>query len=771
MNYTLGQIAEISGGRLVGANLTVRGVMTDSRHSFAADRMPIFVAIEGVNHDGHRFVSDLYRRGVRAFMVEHEVDFGLYPEAGFVVVGRSLVALQKLAAYHRSQFRGKVVAITGSTGKTTMKEWIAQAAPDGMRLFRSPRSYNSQLGVALSLLMIEGDEDLAVIEAGISRPDEMARLEAMIRPNIGIFTSLGPQHDENFIDWGHKAAEKAVLFSRAECVIYNSTSEYITDAVAAVRHKVAATDTLQMAEEFYALLGYDRQATKERLAEAEPANMRLSLAEGLGGSVVLSDTHNTDINSLRIALDELKDVAAERHKILILSDILYSTLPEGALYAQVAKLCAEAGLSRFVGIGKRISAHKDLFDSSYDFYFSADEFLKTLTQNDIEQAAVLVKGGPMSGFDRIVHALSRQSHTTVLEVNLSQMVRNLNVYRSLMPAQSKMVAMVKASSYGHGDYEIASVLEHEGVDYLAVAFADEGIVLRQKGITMPIVVLNADADSFGLMCSYRLEPEIYNFASLEAFAKAVVAAGENDYPIHLKVDSGMHRLGFGMEDVERLSGHLAELKELLTVRSIFSHLATADDAAQADFVAAQQSRFDQVSSAIMTSLPYRPLRHLNNTAGIEHYPTSAHDMCRLGIGLYGVGAEGVKPISRLTTRIVQIKQLAEGESVGYGRAGVISAPTTIATIPIGYADGLDRRLGCGGWSVCIGGQMAPIVGRVCMDSCMVDVTNIPCHEGDEVVIFGGEGGSVVDMAERLDTIPYEIMTSVSRRVKRIYVKE
>ncbi|MBQ1214251.1 MAG: alanine racemase, partial [Tidjanibacter sp.] len=545
----------------------------------------------------------------------------------------------------------------------------------------------------------------------------------------------------------------------------------ITDAVAAVRHKVAATDTLQMAEEFYALLGYDRQATKERLAEAEPANMRLSLAEGLGGSVVLSDTHNTDINSLRIALDELKDVAAERHKIVILSDILYSTLPEGALYAQVAKLCAEAGLSRFVGIGKRISAHKDLFDSSYDFYFSADEFLKTLTQNDIEQAAVLVKGGPMSGFDRIVHALSRQSHTTVLEVNLSQMVRNLNVYRSLMPAQSKMVAMVKASSYGHGDYEIASVLEHEGVDYLAVAFADEGIVLRQKGITMPIVVLNADADSFGLMCSYRLEPEIYNFASLEAFAKAVVAAGENDYPIHLKVDSGMHRLGFGMEDVERLCGRLAELKELLTVRSIFSHLATADDATQADFVAAQQSRFDQVSSAIMASLPYRPLRHLNNTAGIEHYPTSAHDMCRLGIGLYGVGAEGVKPISRLTTRIVQIKQLAEGESVGYGRAGVISAPTTIATIPIGYADGLDRRLGCGGWSVCIGGQMAPIVGRVCMDSCMVDVTNIPCHEGDEVVIFGGEGGSVVDMAEKLGTIPYEIMTSVSRRVKRIYVKE
>lgn len=771
MKYTLGQIGEITGGKIVGHDLEIRGVMTDSRHSFATDRMPLFVAIQGVNHDGHRFVGDLYRRGVRGFMVEYEIEFDLYPEAGFVVVSRSLVALQKLAAHHRAAFGGKVVAITGSTGKTTMKEWIAQAAPDGMRVFRSPRSYNSQLGVALSLLMIEGDEDLAVIEAGISRPDEMVRLETMIRPNIGIFTALGHQHDENFIDWGHKAAEKAILFSRAECVIYNSTNEHICDAVAAVRCKVGATDIMGMAEELYALLGYDRNDTKERLEGAEPANMRLSIAEGLGGSVILSDTHNTDINSLKIAIDELNDVAADRHKILILSDILYSTLPEGTLYAQVAKICADSGVSRFIGIGKRISAHKDLFDSSYDFFFSADEFLKTLTQDMIEQTAVLVKGGPMSGFDRIVHALSRQSHTTVLEVNLSQMIRNLNVYRAMMPARGKLVAMVKASSYGHGDYEIASALEHEGVDYLAVAFADEGVLLRQKGITMPIVVLNADTDSFALMTSYRLEPEIYNFTSLEAFAKAVIAAGENDYPIHLKVDSGMHRLGFTLGDTIQLNKRLAELKELLTVRSIFSHLATADDAAQSDFVTTQQERFAEISEAIMASLEYTPLRHLNNTAAIEHYPTSSYDMCRLGIGLYGVGAEGVKPISRLTTRIVQIKELLEGESVGYGRAGALSSPTTIATIPIGYADGLDRRLGCGGWSVVIGGKRAPIVGRVCMDSCMVDVTDIQCREGDEVVIFGGEADSVAEMAEQLGTIPYEVMTSVSRRVKRIYVKE
>lgn len=770
MNYTLGQIAEISGGRLVGANLTARGVMTDSRHSFAADRMPIFVAIEGVNHDGHRFVSDLYRRGVRAFMVEHEVDFGLYPEAGFVVVGRSLVALQKLAAYHRSQFQGKVVAITGSTGKTTMKEWIAQAAPDGMRLFRSPRSYNSQLGVALSLLMIEGDEDLAVIEAGISRPDEMAQLEAIIRPDVGIFTSLEAQHDENFVDRAHKAAEKATLFARTRKVIYNSSNRYIVEAMAPVKHKVGVESMREMVAELYATLGYDRKEVEERLAHSEPVKLRLSLSEGLGGSVVLSDTHNSDINSLSIALDSLKEVAGGRRRIVVLSDMLYSALTDEEIYNRIARVVEAAEVDMVIGVGRFIAAHKHYFKDTDEFYSSTDEFLKVLTQDRFEGAAILIKGGPMSGFDRIVHSLSRQCHTTVLEVNLSTMVANLNRYRARLRPGTRLMTMVKASSYGHGDYEIASTLQHEGVDYLAVAFADEGVLLRQKGITMPIVVLNADADSFGLMTSYRLEPEIYNFTSLEAFAEAVEKAGESDYPIHLKVDSGMHRLGFRMADVERLSERLQALRSLLTVRSIFSHFATADMPEEREFVELQQRTFAEVSEAIMARLTYRPLRHINNTAGMEYFDDSTYDMCRLGIGLYGVG-EGVRPISRLTTRIVQVKDLEVGETVGYGRMGKIERPTTVATIPIGYADGLDRRLGCGQWSVSVAGKRAPILGRVCMDSCMIDVTGIECHEGDEVVIFGGEGGSVVEMATILQTIPYEIMTSISARVKRIYVKE
>ena len=770
MKYRLSDVSTIVGGQHYGEDVVVRSVMTDSRHSFATDSAPLFVAIAGINHDGHNFIGDLYRRGVRAFMVERQMDWSAYPEAGFVVVERSLRALQKLAANYRSHFDGVMVAITGSIGKTAVKEWIAEAAPEGVKVFRSPRSYNSQLGVALSLLMMEGDEDIAVIEAGISRPDEMARLEAIIRPDVGIFTALEEQHDENFIDRSHKAAEKAILFARTRHVIYNASNHYITEAVAAVKSKRGVDSMRAMVGELYDLLGYNRTEVEERLADMEPVRLRLALSEGLGRSVVLSDTHNSDINSLTIALDSLGEVAGGRRRVVILSDMLYSALPDEEVYARIARVVEAAGVDLTIGVGRFIAAHKHYFADTDEFYSSTDEFLKVLTQDRFENSAILVKGGPMSGFDRIVHSLSRKCHTTVLEVNLSTMVANLNHYRQRLTQGTRLMAMVKASSYGHGDYEIAATLQHEGVDYLAVAFADEGVTLRQKGITMPIVVLNADADSFALMTSYRLEPEIYNRSSLEAFAAAVESAGESDYPIHLKVDSGMHRLGFTMGDVEWLCERLAMLKGVLTVRSIFSHFATADMPEERAFVEQQQRCFAEVSEAIMASLPYKPLRHINNTAGMEYFASSTYEMCRLGIGLYGVG-EGVRPIAKLSTRIVQIKELGVGETVGYGRRGVISRPTKVATIPIGYADGLDRRLGEGAWAVKVGGYDAPILGRVCMDSCMVDVTDIACEEGDEVVIFGGEGRSVEEMASLLGTIPYEIMTSISTRVKRIYVRE
>ena len=461
MNYSLKDIARIAGGTLVGADRCVGRFITDSRHSFATEQNPMFVAIGGVNHDGHNFIDDLYRRGLRAFMVERELNFEAWPEAGFVVVERSLRALQRVAADYRAGFRGTVVAITGSTGKTTTKELIAEVAPKGVRLFRSPRSYNSQLGVALSLLMIEGDEDLAVIEAGISRPDEMAHLEAMIRPDVGIFTCLGSQHDENFIDRSHKASEKAVLFSRCGRVIYDSSNPYIAEALVATKDKIGATNIPAMVAALYESLGYDRKSIEERLQDAKPITLKMSLGEGLGGSIILGDTHNSDTNSLAIALDELENVAAARRKVVILSDIPYSTLPEERLYSRVAELIDRAGVSKFIGVGEHLVAYKEHFEVESEFYASVDELLATLSQDKIEGAAVLIKGHQMSGFDRLVHALSRQSHTTVLEVNLSTMVANLNLYRRMLPEGTRLMAMVKASSYGHGGYEIATTLAHE----------------------------------------------------------------------------------------------------------------------------------------------------------------------------------------------------------------------------------------------------------------------------------------------------------------------
>lgn len=776
MNYELSHIATIVGAQHLGANPRVGSVMTDSRHSFDVASEPMFVAIEGAHHDGHRFIGELYQRGVRAFLVERQVDYKAWPEAGFVVADRSLVALQQLAAYHRAQYKGRVVAIAGSWGKTAVKEWLSLAAPEGVNIFSSPRSYNSQLGVALSLLMIEGDEQMAIIEAGISRRGEMERLESMIRPDVGIFTHIGSQHDENFSSLEEKMAQKGRLFASAERVFYvGGESKEVDDYFAGEAKAVAVADERALVAELYASEGYDKEAVEQKLKGAERVELRMQMAEGLGGSLVVSDCHISDLNSLTIAFDKLHEISGQREKVLIISDIRYSSLRGQRLYQRIIRMAAQEGIVRIVGVGEELIKYKNLFDASAvvaELYGSVEELLKAFRQDMIEGAAVLVCGGPLAGFERVVHHLLRKSHTTVLEVNLTKMVQNLNVYRQMLPAGHKMMAMVKASGYGHGDYEIAATLAHEGVDYLAVAFADEGVLLRQKGIRMPIVVLNADADSFGLMVSYRLEPEIYSLSSLDDFASAVSRAGEAEYPIHIKVDSGMHRLGFQMADVDALAERLDRLRSVVEVRTIFSHLATADMPEEREFVAEQQRTFKAVAEAIVEHIGYRPLLHLNNTAGMEHYASSVHDMCRLGIGLYGVGAEGVEPISRLTTRIVQLKWLAEGDTVGYGRAGRVEGPMRVATIPIGYADGLDRRCGCGAWSVSVGGQRCPIVGRVCMDSCMVDVTAVKeCVEGAEVEIFGGRGGSVVEMAELLGTIPYEIMTSVSSRVKRIFVKE
>ena len=784
MKYRLSQIASICGGRLCGEDCEVRGVETDSRNC-AFGKEVMFVAMRGANHDSHNFVAEMYERGVRAFMCERECECGV--GAGCVVVDNAIEALQRLAEVHREKISGCVVGITGSNGKTVVKEWIAQCLPAGVKLFRSPRSYNSQLGVALSLLMAEGDEDLVLIEAGISQCGEMSRLERMIRPDVVILTSLGDAHQEGFCSMTQKIEEKLLLAKSANTLIYHSAYPEVANAVEgvdAVKFDAAALPARefsdeasrrngQIVESFFKAMGY----AAPDFSHLQPVAMRLEVKEGINGSILVNDTYNSDINSLAIALDHLHNVAAGRRKMLILSDILQSGVADKELYARVATLVAESGVERIIAIGERISVAKERFEGvESSFYNSTDEFLNRMNGRDFADAAILLKGNRASRFEKISHVLERKSHTTVLEVNLDAMIRNLNYFRSQLAPTTRLTAMVKAASYGAGDAEVAQMLQHEGVDYLAVAFADEGVLLREKGVTMPIVVLNADEDSFDQMVLNRLEPEIYGFRSLEAFVSAVRRYGERNFPVHIKLDTGMHRLGFEVEDIDTLLARLEEFSGDVRVATLFAHLSCADDPSQDDFTRGQIELFDSMSSRIAEALPYGVVRHTANSAAIERFPEAQFDMCRLGLGLYGFGFrqnENLQPTSTLKTRIVQIKRHAAGEGIGYGRAERLERDSVIATIPVGYADGLDRHLGCGVWSMLVGSVKAPIVGRVCMDSCMIDVTDVPnVAEGDEVTVFSAvEGNTAADMASLLGTITYEVLTSVSARVKRIYIKE
>ena len=789
MKYLLSQIAAITGGVFSGCDREVQSVVTDSR-SLTCELAtgPMFVAMRGANHDSHDYIREMCGRGVRAFLVERPVEPA--EGCGYVVVENAIDALQSLAAYHRARFRGTVVGITGSNGKTVIKEWLAEELPAGMKCYRSPKSYNSQLGVPLSVLMLEGDEQLAIFEAGISKPGEMERLERIIRPDVVVFTSIGDAHQENFLNLEQKCLEKMTLARSASKIVYHSYYEPLGRLIAShfaerklydaaaypripesVIGNEASRRNAQIVEAFCAAMEFPAPS----FASAPEVAMRLEVKEGINDSVLINDAYNLDLNSLALALDYLHNVALGRRCTLILSDIAQSGLSDEELYSRVAGMVARAGVDCLVGIGSRLRRHAALFDCAKEFYASTDECIARLSRQAVAGRAVLLKGARDFRFEKLAHALSRKSHTTVLEVDLDAMIHNLNYFRAKLRPGVKLVAMVKAASYGAGDFEVAQMLQHQGVDYLAVAFADEGVLLRERGITMPIVVLNADADSFDLMIANRLEPEIYSFRSLEDFAAAVDHAGESRFPIHVKLDTGMHRLGFVEEELPRLCERLRDCGQV-RVASIFSHLNCADMPEEDAYTRAQIARYDRMSTRLVEALPYPVIRHTANSAAIERFPEAQYDMCRLGLGLYGFGWQhnpSLRPVSTLRTRIVAIKHLAAGETVGYGRAGRLTRPSVTATIPVGYADGLDRHLGCGRWSVLVAGSPAPIVGRVCMDSCMIDITEIAgVEEGDEVTIFSPEAGNDLEtMARVLDTIPYEIMTSVSSRVKRIYLKE
>lgn len=791
MNYSLEDIAQICGAKLSGENLRVTSVAIDSRTPGHGPRT-LFVAIRTQVRDGHDFIDRMYSQGVRAFMVERTPDSSRYPEAGFVVVSNTVEALQNLAAHHRRGFSGVVAAITGSNGKTVVKEWIAQLSPEDVRLFRSPGSYNSQIGVPLSVLMISPDDDVALIEAGISKRGEMEVLERIIRPDIGIFTNIGTAHQENFDSVEQKVSEKALLFRDCKKIIFDSgfpvveqvlrrtcpsaeliDSSLITDVYARMPDKAAGQNAAQSVAFWDETRPGLHDVLLGRLSDLQPVAMRMELLEGVNDSIIINDTYNSDLNSLGISLDYLCRVGTGRGKVLVLADILENGMSDSQLYASVARMVSDAGVERLIAIGSRIGACAGMFECPVLCYDTAQEYLRNMVWGHIASRAVLIKGNRSSGCEMISHALEKRSHTTVLEVDLDAMTENLKIYRSRLKPTTRLTAMVKAASYGHGTFEIASTLSRQGVDYLAVAFADEGVTLRREGINMPIVVLNADAGSFDAMVQNNLEPEIYGFTSLADFINAVKRHGLSHYPIHIKIDSGMHRLGFMEQDADKLVRALCDNARHVHAATVFSHLAAADTPDQDAFTLSQIEYFDRVCDIIDTGIGYRPLRHIAATSGMERFPQAQKDMCRLGIGLYGVGLPGVKQIATLKTRIVRVVSLDAGQTVGYGRAGVISRKSRIATVPIGYADGLNRRLGEGNWSMSVRGGMAPIIGRICMDSCMIDVTDIKdAGEGDEVTVFSPQSGNTIeDMAQKLGTIPYEIMTGISSRVKRVYIKE
>ena len=789
MKYRLSEIARLCGGRVMGQDVTVCSVLTDSRScAFTGDAM--FVAMRGENHDSHDYLKDMLRRGVNAFMIEREESaIGMPEGVGCVVVESALEALQSLAAAHRRVFKGCVVGITGSNGKTVVKEWVARSLPADVNYFASPMSYNSQLGVALSLLMIQGDEQVAFIEAGISQCGEMERLERMIKPDVVVMTSIGDAHQSNFDSVEQKISEKLLLASGAHTFIYHSAYDQITKTIAeclptACRVVDAADECIESLKRVGEAIRIDGQVVRALCRELgygevnprmEDVAMRLEVKEGINSSTIINDTYNSDINSLALALDTLQSVALGAPTTAVVSDIEQSGMQDEELYERVAALVERASVDMFIGVGESIRQYASKFKCQTRFYASTEELEQGLSYEDIAGRTILLKGNRRSRFDRVCHQLERRSHTTILEVNLDAMTHNVGYFRRFLPMNHRLVAMVKALSYGAGDVEVAQLMQRLGVDYLAVAFADEGIVLRRKGITMPILVLNADAGSFDKMVANALEPEIYSFHSLRDFAASVERYGSQPYPIHIKLDTGMHRLGFIEEELEDLVEELRENK-MLKVASVFAHLACADDESQDEFTRQQIAKFDRMSSRLVEALPYKVLRHTANSAAIERFPEAQFDMCRLGLGLYGYGYkhnDELQPVSTLKTRIVQLRERKRGEAIGYGQAGVLERDSKIATIPIGYADGLDRHLGGGRWSMLVGGVKAPTVGRICMDSCMIDVTDVEgVSEGDEVVIFSPVAGNTPeDMAGVLGTISYEVITSVSARVKRIYVRE
>ena len=761
-------------------------LLTDSR-SLCFPESTLFFALRTQRGDGHRFVADLYQRGVRSFVVE-SVPEGNFPDAVFLLVPDSLQALQRLAERHRESFDIPVIGIAGSNGKTTVKEWIYQMLSPDYTVTRSPRSFNSQIGVPLSIWGLWHQSEIGVFEAAISQPGEMQALQRIIQPTIGVFTCLGSAHQENFENMRQKCMEKLVLFHDARALIYPADDELVADCVGQLNfsgelipwhHKGdALSDNREIVATVCRYLGMKEEVIQQRLAHLEPVAMRLQVLEGRNQCTLINDSYNSDLNSLDIALDFMsrRPEGQGRTRTLILSDILQSGVPPMMLYTHVVKLLESRGIDRLVAVGPSISQHKECFnelDAQCDFFADTQALLQHGLLDELRDQLILIKGARSFHFDDITDLLVKRVHETILEVNLGAVVENMNYYRSFLRPDTKMICMVKASAYGAGAIEIAKTLQEHRVDYLAVAVADEGVELRRAGITGSIMVMNPEMSSFHTLFQYGLEPEVYSFRLLEALVQAAEKEGITNFPVHIKLDTGMHRLGFDpLKDMPRLIERLHHQTAVIP-RSVFSHFVGSDNDDFDEFSAHQYELFLQGSTLLQATFSHHILRHICNSAAIEHFPDRQLDMVRLGLGLYGINSrtnQMIHNVSTLRTTILQIHDVPAGESVGYSRRTYLDRDSRIASIPIGYADGLDRYLGNRRAYCLVNGQRAYYVGNICMDVCMIDVTDISCQEGDSVVIFGEELPPSV-LADIVGTIPYEILTGVSDRVKRIYFQK
>jgi alanine racemase len=820
--YTVNDIAHITGGRLTGPHDTVIEHLLIDTRKVIFPSSSLFFALVTPHRDGHRFIADAYKKGVRSFIVSEAINQQDYPGASFVRLYDTKEALQQLAAHHRKRFTIPVIGITGSNGKTIVKEWLYQLLHSDFNIVRSPKSFNSQIGVPLSVWQMNEQNQLAIFEAGISLPGEMKNLEMIIQPTIGILTNIGEAHSEGFKNRKHKLEEKAKLFANCDIVIANGDDQDIKEwlnksgkqflswgndknnyiQVVSVRKENGETEiTLNLKHETLTIIiSFTDDASVEnaitctcamlylgiapflipiRMKTLQPVNMRLEMKKGINNCVVINDSYSADLSSLNIALDFLQQQSISGNKTAILSDFLQSGSDDKELYKQIAFSLKQYSVNRLIGIGEKISHHLAvLLDGTsikQEYYLRTESFLQQFLTSSFKDEAILVKGARVFEFEQITKLLSQKVHETRLEINLDAIVHNLKEYRKFLKPGIKVMAMVKAFAYGSGGAEIAGVLQYHGADYLGVAYPDEGVELRKAGILLPVMVMNPDENSFEVLVENNLEPEIFSLDLLKKFDTYLRNEAIQQYPIHLEIETGMNRLGFSSVDIDELGIYLSHTTSF-KVQSVFSHLAAAEECSQDQYTGQQSEKFIAATAQLEKKLGYHFLKHIANSAAIIRHEQLHYDMVRTGIGLYGVDSSGTKklnlqPVATLKATVAQIKKLKPGESVSYNRSGKVEKESVIATVRIGYADGYPRRLGNGVGSMLVNGKPAPVIGTVCMDMLMLDITGInDVKEGDDVIVFG-KGLPVEQLAEWGHTIPYEIMTGISQRVKRVYYQE